>query len=252
MDILNNYPGSKGGDGVYQNIINHIPPHDEYYELFLGSGQIFNKKRPAHIGSFLSDIDTAVIAAWYEKNQEVTELIELSDKGWRWWLYQAWSAKKKVSRFFYLDPPYPMSSRSTQRNLYKHEMSDNDHKELLRRLIDIDYMTKQEATPFNIMISTYPNELYEHNLSGWYKHEFTAQTRGGIATEVIYMNYNIKETGLHEYTFYGSDYRKRELIKDRQNTIIRKLKKLQKNDPLEFHAALHRIETEFNLQIQES
>ena len=31
------YPGGKGGAGVYQTIINNIPPHDTYIETHLGS-----------------------------------------------------------------------------------------------------------------------------------------------------------------------------------------------------------------------
>jgi hypothetical protein len=32
------YPGGKGGAGVYQMIINQIPPHRVYIEPFLGGG----------------------------------------------------------------------------------------------------------------------------------------------------------------------------------------------------------------------
>ncbi|MFX5570528.1 DNA adenine methylase, partial [Acinetobacter baumannii] len=32
------------GSGVYQAIINLIPPHDTYIELFLGTGSILSKK----------------------------------------------------------------------------------------------------------------------------------------------------------------------------------------------------------------
>ena len=34
------YPGGKGGAGVYQTIINNIPPHDTYIETHLGGGNI--------------------------------------------------------------------------------------------------------------------------------------------------------------------------------------------------------------------
>jgi len=41
------YPGGKGGAGVYQTIINNIPPHDTYIETHLGGGNILERKRPA-------------------------------------------------------------------------------------------------------------------------------------------------------------------------------------------------------------
>ena len=43
------YPGGKNAPGVYQTIINHMPPHAVYIEPFLGSGAILRLKRPARI-----------------------------------------------------------------------------------------------------------------------------------------------------------------------------------------------------------
>ena len=41
------YPGGKAGSGVYQRIINEIPPHDVYVEACLGDGAVLLRKRPA-------------------------------------------------------------------------------------------------------------------------------------------------------------------------------------------------------------
>lgn len=43
------YPGGKNGSGVYQKIINLMPPHDVYIEPFLGGGAIMRLKRPASL-----------------------------------------------------------------------------------------------------------------------------------------------------------------------------------------------------------
>lgn len=40
------YPGGKGGAGVYQTIINNIPPHDTYIETHLGGGNILSASGP--------------------------------------------------------------------------------------------------------------------------------------------------------------------------------------------------------------
>ena len=47
MNIIKNYPGAKNGSGVYQNIINLIPPHDIYIDAFLGTAAILRKKKLA-------------------------------------------------------------------------------------------------------------------------------------------------------------------------------------------------------------
>lgn len=41
------YPGAKAAPGVYQAIINEIPPHRVYVEAFVGGGAILLRKRPA-------------------------------------------------------------------------------------------------------------------------------------------------------------------------------------------------------------
>ncbi|MCG9790671.1 hypothetical protein L1D61_26435 [Vibrio mediterranei] len=38
------YLGAKSGSGVYQTIINLMPPHDTYIEAFLGTGAIMRKR----------------------------------------------------------------------------------------------------------------------------------------------------------------------------------------------------------------
>ncbi len=43
------YPGGKGGAGVYQTLINLIPPHETYIETHLGGGAIMRFKRSAKI-----------------------------------------------------------------------------------------------------------------------------------------------------------------------------------------------------------
>ena len=41
------YPGGKNGAGIYERIINHMPPHETYIEDLLGSGAVLRNKRPA-------------------------------------------------------------------------------------------------------------------------------------------------------------------------------------------------------------
>ncbi len=63
-----NYPGSKNGSGCYQQIINQLPPHDLYVELFAGSAAVLRKKRPA-VGNIAIDADAAAVAALRESSE---------------------------------------------------------------------------------------------------------------------------------------------------------------------------------------
>lgn len=65
--------------------------------------------------------------------------------------------------FFYLDPPYLATTRKYL-NLYKHEMSNEDHKEL------IEIITNLRS---KVLISGYDNELYsELDRRGWQRKEW--------------------------------------------------------------------------------
>lgn len=57
------YPGGKSGAGVYQTLINLMPPHEIYIEPFLGAGAVMRMKRPAKMNIGI-DIDPKVIRAW--------------------------------------------------------------------------------------------------------------------------------------------------------------------------------------------
>lgn len=58
---------------------------------------------------------------------------------------------------FYLDPPYPKESR-TAKDAYKHEMTDEQHHELLDVLL---------ACKGKVILSTYPNAIYDERLKAW-------------------------------------------------------------------------------------
>jgi DNA adenine methylase len=61
----------------------------------------------------------------------------------------------------YVDPPYLHSTRSRSGNAqYQHELTDKDHLELLNEIKQLSGM---------VVISGYPNELYDKELDGWEK-----------------------------------------------------------------------------------
>ena len=80
----------------------------------------------------------------------------------------------------YLDPPYLQSLR--KRNMYKCEMTEKQHIELLE-------LIKQSKS--KVCLSAYDNELYNKYLKDWYTDEKkTIAQAGKHRTEKIYMNYH--------------------------------------------------------------
>lgn len=81
--------------------------------------------------------------------------------------------------FMYLDPPYLLETRSQKQ--YKHEMTNLDHEEMLKILLQ---------SKAKIMISGYESDMYNEYLSGWKKRTYASCAEGGLSRkEVIWMNY---------------------------------------------------------------
>lgn len=81
--------------------------------------------------------------------------------------------------FMYIDPPYVLSTRAGKQ--YKHEMTDADHEELLKALLQ---------SKAKIMISGYESEMYNDYLNGWEKKQFSScAEHGKPRIETVWMNY---------------------------------------------------------------
>ena len=85
---------------------------------------------------------------------------------------------------FYIDPPYMSGTRVISGSrYYRHEMTDDDHIEMLTAL--------QEATGM-IVLNGYETDLYNNALTGWVKKQKASRAsghRGSVArTETIYLN----------------------------------------------------------------
>ncbi len=88
---------------------------------------------------------------------------------------------------FYVDPPYPISTRNG-RDRYTHEMTDDEHRELARRLRDIKGMA---------VVSGYPCELYDELYPDWRRVERKAFADGARErTEVLWLSPNIRDVSL--------------------------------------------------------
>ena len=193
------YLGAKNGSGVYQAIINLMPPHDTYIEPFLGTGAVMRRKAPAARSIGLdknqSCIDNFDFKGLVSNGYAVPELL-LADA----FDYLAnFEYSKAGKTLIYADPPYMHSTR-TSKARYEHELTDQQHLELLQIL---------QAVPASVILSGYRNDLYDTQLAGWWSMDFQAMTRGGVRTETVWCNFEPGEIHYHTYAGKNSTDRQR-------------------------------------------
>jgi DNA adenine methylase len=212
------YPGGKSGAGVYQRIISQMPPHEVYVEPFLGGGAVMRRKRPA-LWNYGIDLDCAVVsraADLVARGEWVPALAQLGGDGDGRPEYSivegdgvAWlqSRKSWSGTVVYCDPPYPMSVRSSQRRMYRYELGDDRHRELLNVLCRL---------PCYVMVSGYSCEMYDQALASWRVMRYRTMTRGGrMADECLWCNFP-EPVELHDYRYLGRGFRERERIRRKQ------------------------------------
>ena len=216
------YPGGKSGSGVYQRIINLMPPHRVYIEPFFGGGAIFRLKKPSreNIGV---EIDTAVLGdsagilagssatGRNRQEQRTAPSLILPGDGIQFLRDYDFRGGELV----YCDPPYLMATRSSGR-LYRHEMDELQHQQLLRCIRKI---------PAMVMISGYWSQMYASALKDWNSTSFQAMTRGRLATEWLWFNFAVP-TALHDYSYLGRNFRERERIKRKKARWTAKLRNM--------------------------
>lgn len=142
------------------------------------SGQQSNSPNPAKAWAELPDIMTQ--AAERLKGVQIENLpaLELIDR------YDT------PDVFIYADPTYLHRTRK-QKYLYKYEMTDYEHEELLIKLT---------AHPGKIMISGYDNELYDKFLKGWRKVQKNTLAECGVKrTETLWMNYSDMQMSFSDF-----------------------------------------------------
>lgn len=221
------YPGGKAGAGIYQTIINQIPPHEVYIEPFLGGGAVLMHKRLAR-SSIGIDADGDVIIYWASRfaasgNDALPGVIVRQGDAISFLKSYDWQGNEIV----YCDPPYLFDVRSCRRHVYTCEFGDVDqHQELLAVILSL---------PCMVAISGYWSSLYGELLATWRTINFRARTRGGrLATEWLWMNYK-EPTQLHDYRYLGSNFRERERIKRIKSRWAARLARM---DTLERYAVM--------------
>jgi DNA adenine methylase len=227
---INNYPGSKGGSGVTQWIINHIPECTFFVEAFAVSGKI---------GIELVKNGCTSDIIFNEKYQPVFTQLEqlLADKypinkppyprykinfldSIDFYIEKCKNGSVYDSSVFYFDPPYLLHSRKSKRNIYGSEWSERDHGAFLYL---VALLCESGA---KIIISHYDCEMYREALTDWKTDTMKTMTRGGEATEKIWMNYDITQLNLLCTKFVGTDYSDRQRITRRKKAYANKFKNM--------------------------
>lgn len=234
---FNGYDGGKSGNGTYHNIINHIPPHRIFMTLTAGNCGILKHIREAewHV---VNDIDPDVMRAWdatglalqgnYDfYNLPVLEFLNTNLHDLKYW-------RQREHIFIYLDPPYLFDTRKNQMDMYRYEMTEQDHIDLLAAI--------HLRRDIKIMISHYPCALYNAALADWNYFDFQSITRKGLATERIYYNYDL-DGRLHDYRYIGMNFRQREKYKRIKTNLVAKLERME---PVERNSVLYEIMSKFN------
>ncbi|KEQ05720.1 DNA adenine methylase [Pseudorhizobium pelagicum] len=92
----------------------------------------------------------------------------------------------EAEALIYLDPPYVPDTRSQKRrsgaqyHAYKHELTDEQHIQLLDRIV---------SCRAAVVLSGYPSETYDQHLTGWERVEVAAHADGALdRTEVLWIN----------------------------------------------------------------
>lgn len=200
------YDGGKSQSGTWQRIINTIPLHKTFVELFAGSAAITRLKRPAE--------KTILV----EKSARQAELLRKEFAG---------NASVRVIQgdgltlaqflddedtVIYADPPYVLDTRGGRR-YYEHELEDDGHVALLCPL---------KSTKSKVILSGYRSALYDaagFSLSPaapWHCDTFQVTTRGHTkATECLWYNFP-RPTVIHDTRRVGENFRERWRIEKRR------------------------------------
>ena len=205
------YTGNKNIPGLIQKIVNQIPLCTDFYELFAGSAAVSNFLSVLDVPSVryhLNDLDPVITANYdYPAGCLITSLPALE------LLKSLKSVRDPESIFVFLDPPYLSDCRTYNFSLYRFEMTNDDHVQLLSAVQDLNY---------NCMIIHPQCDLYDRFLKSWRTVQLKVRYNRRTSLETLYMNYP-RPVHLLTYSMYGTDCWDRQRIKRKGDRLVKKL-----------------------------
>lgn len=257
------YPGGKSGAGVFQTLINEIPPHAVYVAAFAGHDAIARHKRPAE-RNILIDLDPEPLDWWAEYSRDPDA--GFSDSSCRLELHNCDSLAWLRFQFELTLHPRPPSAESppaatcdrTARTRQPktadpasvdraaryqgwfcfldppYLMSTRSGGKLYRCEFDESQHTELLAIvqrlPCKVMLCGYPSKMYDDALGSWRKVEYFATARSGQRRkEIAWCNYPAPAE-LHDSRFVGGDKRQREKVRRRIKRLSSNLARLSPHE----------------------
>ena len=209
--------GGKSGAGVWQRIINQIPPCEVFVSGFLGNCAVMRRLRLPRVAIGI-DADLDVIEQWRRNQKAVrSNAITLLHGCCLDWLKSFFvHMDEPAGVLVYLDPPYMLGPRGG-RLYYRHELSDDQHGQLAEIVATL---------PCRVLLNHPRCELYDAALGGWRRVEYRAMTRGGkLMDDCLWANYPEPDE-LQDYRFVGRNKRQRERIRRRCRNWVASLKRM--------------------------
>lgn len=206
------YKGNKNIPGTIQKILNHIPAASVFIELFSGSASvsqyIAKLDQPPRI--MLNDLSAAV--------QSFHSILpaEFFNLDFRIFIESQISLLDRFSASVFVDPPYLHSTRVNSLCLYDHELTTDDHLQLISSLLAMEQ---------NIIIIHPSCELYNDSFSTWHKSKVSIRYHRKTSIEIIYTNFSPDLPLMYPY-FIGSDCWDRQRIKRKVFRTIQKVSSL--------------------------
>lgn len=230
------YPGGKSGEGVYQTVINEVPPIKVLVSLFAGNAGI--ERRIDMKGGLvvLNDIDEEVYRRYCEIERYPPNGVLMAPYNFDGLELLTQYLHKKDKRpgqtLIFADPPYLFESRSSQRDIYNHEWDYEKHVLFLKRVKEVS------ARGYKMAITHPMHILYASQLENWRTVDFESMTRAGTKfRDTLWLNYPPPEA-LQDYRYWGGDYRKRENFK---RLIKRNVKRVLEMPPIERNCLIERL-----------
>ena len=224
------YPGNKNIPGLIQKIVNQIPPCTDFYELYAGSAavsKLLSVLEISYVRYHLNDLDQEITVKYdYPAGSRVTSVpaVEM--------LKTLKYLEDPGNIFVFIDPPYHFDSRPNNLHLYKFELTNDDHVQLLSAVQDLNY---------NCMIIHPQCDLYDRSLKSWRTVQLKVRYHNKTSLENLYMNYP-GPVQLLTYGMYGTDCWDRQRIKRKGDRLVQKLLSLPE---AERNYILNRLSTSF-------
>ena len=263
------YPGGKGS--VYQHIINQMPPHRIYIELFLGGGSVMLNKRSATLNIGI-DLDCQALEdfSWsIATNGDRCRIHSLDMAMDHIAMKDGASASPKMA-IRTNRPAHTAKNGDSAGDIAKNDgvtsLVWGDAIQLLeqwpfrgdeliyadppylrsvrsskRPLYEHEFWTDSQhksllrllkKLPCHVILSGYWSKLYASILSDWRTVTYPAVKRSGeTVTEYLWCNFP-EPKQLHDYRYLGDDFRERERIKRKKKRWIAKLKAMPRLERL--------------------